>query len=234
MADIFKFKQFEVDQSGCAMKINTDGVLLGAIANKTLPQNILDVGSGTGVIALMLAQRFPNANLVAVEIDELAANTACRNFIKSAFNHRLSVEHTAIESHQSLIKYDLIVSNPPFFINDFKNADHRKKIARHTNEQFFDDLIQKVNDLLSEDGFFWFILPVKQAQLLTSNAKIFNLFPIRIIELHSDNSKPAFRQIVCLGKTKTPIKIEQFYIYESEKEYTHAYQELLKDFFLAF
>lgn len=234
MTSIFKFKHFEVDQRGCAMKINTDGVLLGAMAESTLPQKILDIGTGTGVIALMLAQRFPNAQIKGIEIDDSAANTAAVNFKNSVFNDRLTIKHTAIETFVCSAQYDLIVSNPPYFVNDLKNTDHKKGIARHTDERFFDDLLAKVNVLLSENGFFWFILPIKQAELLIYKAKIFDLFPIRIIELHSDNSKPPFRLIVCLGKIQTDTKIEHFYIYESEKVYTDSYKTLLEDFFLGY
>jgi tRNA1Val (adenine37-N6)-methyltransferase len=118
---IFKFKQFEVDQAGCAMKINTDGVLLGASANHPAPKIILDIGTGTGVIALMLAQRFPSANIHAVEIDEQAAETAGKNFQLSVFNDRLTINNIAIEQYSHSGQFDLIVYNPPFFFYFLKS-----------------------------------------------------------------------------------------------------------------
>src|ERR1700750_3408056 len=114
MSGIFKFKQFDIDQSGCAMKINTDGVLLGALADADKSQSILDIGTGTGVIALMLAQRFTSAKIDAVEIDIRAAKTAELNFKNSIFSERLIIYPTSIESFDEALenKYDLIISNP--------------------------------------------------------------------------------------------------------------------------
>ncbi|MFA6275386.1 MAG: methyltransferase [Pedobacter sp.] len=232
MSSIFKFKQFEVDQRGCAMKINTDGVLLAALAECNSPKRILDIGTGTGVIALMLAQRFAHAHLEAVEIDEEASKTADLNFKSSIFSNRLTINHTPIEQYNTTDKFDLIVSNPPYFVNDLKNFEEKKGIARHTNEEFFNDLLIKVNSLLTENGSFWFVLPIKQAEQLIKNASIYRLSVSKQIHLHSDESKPEFRRIVCLKrKITTPIH-EHFYIYESEKVYTKTYKNLLKDFFL--
>lgn len=234
MDTIFKFKQFEVDQRGCGMKINTDGVLLATLARVENPRRILDIGTGTGVMALMLAQRFEEASVEAVEIDETAATTAGSNFKNSIFKDRLTSHHVGIADFSSAQKFNLIVSNPPFFVNDLKNATHKKGIARHAETNFFDDLMAKVNELLTEDGVFWFILPVKQAQMSIEKAAMYNLRPNYVIELHSDKSKPAFRWIVCLGKTENLFQHQHFYIYEDEKIYTKAYQVLLRDFFLGY
>lgn len=231
---IFKFKQFEVDQSGCAMKINTDGILLAAMAESNAPKHILDIGTGTGVLALMLAQRFPSAKVEAVEIDEQAALTAGRNFRNSIFSKQLSVRNIAIEQYNSSQKFDLIISNPPFFINDLKSTEEKKGIARHATEQFFEDLMAKVNEIITEEGRFWFVLPVKQAGLLIKNGLTFGFHVTKIIHLHSDKQKPVFRQIVCLSKLKTVQEDEHFYIYQEEKVYTDTYKVLLKDFFLGY
>lgn len=230
----FKFKQFEVDQSACAMKINTDGVLLAAMVQGELPKQILDIGTGTGVIALMLAQRFTLAKVHAVEIDIAAATTANKNFQLSIFKDRLSCEPIAIENFNPTQQFDLIVSNPPFFVNDLKNTEEKKGIARHASEVFFEELIAKVNNLLTEDGLFWIILPVKQAQDLVNSASGYGLLLQKQINLHSDSSKPTFRQILCLSRRDLPVEIKDFYIYESEKVYTQEYKEVLRDFFLGF
>jgi len=140
MPGMFQFKQFSVDQSGCAMKINTDGVLLGALADANQPPNILDIGTGTGVIAMMLAQRFTDAHIDAVEIDLSAAQTAERNFKNSAFGDRLSVYHkdfNAFFKENPTKEYDLIVSNPPFHINSLESPKAKKTLAKHTGEGFF-------------------------------------------------------------------------------------------------
>lgn len=234
MKNIFRFKQFEVDQSDCAMKINTDGVLLGAMAEHENPKQILDIGTGTGVIALMLAQRFPNAHVHAVEIDQQASVTAGRNFENSVFSGQLAVHNISIEKYINSEKFDLIVTNPPFFVNDYKNAELKKEIARHASNTFFAELIKKVAELLSENGCFWFVLPIKQAEEVVWRGEQLGLFVHKIVKLHSDASKLEFRRIVCLGRTETEVIVERFNIYESEKIYTKAYETLLKDFFLAY
>lgn len=233
MGSVFRFKKFEVNQSGCAMKINTDGVLLAAVVAQSNPQYILDIGTGTGVIAMMLAQRYPDAFVDAVEIDESAALAASANFANSDFAIRTQAFHTPIASYETQKKYDLIVSNPPYFVNDLKNPEKRKEIARHAGEQFFESLLEKVAGILAEEGCFWVILPVKQAELLVQRAADFNLLLRKQIDICSDQSKPVIRQIVCLSRFAAEER-EIFYIYEAEGVYTAAYKELLKDFFLAF
>jgi tRNA1Val (adenine37-N6)-methyltransferase len=234
MGSIFKFKKFEVNQSDCPMKINTDGVLLGVMANHPSPLRILDIGTGTGVIALMLAQRYEDAQVEAVEIDPSAANRAKLNFETSAFAGRLSLQCADISAYESSNRFDLILSNPPYFVNDLKSLEPRKGLARHAHEAFFDSLIRKVSNLLSPNGVFWVILPVKQAEQLIINAVLVHLFPRKIIHVFSDEAKPEFRQIVCFGTASEPVIEENFYIYASTGIYTDAYVSLLKDFFLAY
>lgn len=234
MGSIFSFKKFQVNQAGCAMKINTDGVLLGAIVVQEKPQQILDIGTGTGVIAMMLAQRFPQGKVDAVEIDASAASAANANCSAAPFNGRINVYHTSIEQYQTANRYDLIVSNPPFFVNDLKSGDKRKELARHADEDFFILLLRKAADLLRPEGSIWLILPVKQAEKLVVDAVLFRLFPATVIHIYSDESKAEFRHIVCLRFTHATILHQHFYIYEAEGIYTAAYKEMLKDFFLAF
>ncbi|HKG06367.1 MAG TPA: methyltransferase [Pedobacter sp.] len=239
MANVFKFKQFEVDQEGCAMRINTDGVLLAAIAGHPFPKDILDIGTGTGVLAMMMAQRFPEASIVAVEIDEQASITAARNFNSSSFTDRINAIHTGIATYETERRYDLIISNPPFFVNDLKNPEGRKSLARHTDEAFFESLLLKAEELLTSGGLLWLILPVKQAGFVTVKASGNGLVLQREISICSDINKPVIRKIICLGRTEpnlkdTPLQEELFYIYSSEGAYTDAYKQLLKDFFLAF
>lgn len=234
MGHIFRFKKFEVDQQDCAMKINTDGILLGALSAQLSPSQILDIGTGTGVIALMLAQRFAGACIDAVEIDGAAAERAGLNFANSDFSTRLQLHHTDIVAFESNKRYDLIVSNPPYFVNDLKSREVRKGIARHADEAFFELLIRKVAGLLADNGFFWVVLPLKQAAELIRNAVLHRLFPHRIIHLHSDEQKEEFRQIICFGIGDRQVLHEKFYIYAERGVYTEAYRQLLKDFFLAF
>src|SRR5690606_6808230 len=130
MRSVFRFKQFEVDQGSCAMKINTDGVLLGGSTYCTGAKRILDVGTGTGVIALMLAQSHPDALIDAVEIDEDAYQQASINFQNSGFAERLQVFPGSFTELQPESAYDLIVSNPPFYTNSLHNPDARKRLAK--------------------------------------------------------------------------------------------------------
>lgn len=234
MGSVFRFKRFEIDQAGCAMKINTDGVLLGGIAAQDQPLYILDVGTGTGVIALMLAQRFAEAHIDAVEIDSSAAATAHKNGISSPFSDRISVYHSSFEKYEAPVAYDLIVSNPPYFVNDLKSKEKRKEIARHADEDFFDVFLRKASAMLTENGSIWLILPVKQAEKVITNAVLSRLYPSKVIHIYSDAGKPEFRQIVCLSFRNEPARHEHIYIYESQGVYTSSYKSLLKDFFLAF
>jgi tRNA1Val (adenine37-N6)-methyltransferase len=182
----------------------------------------------------MLAQRFPGANVHAVEIDEQAAETAEKNFQFSVFSERLTINHVAIEQYNPSEQFDLIVSNPPFFVNDLKNEEFRKGIARHADEDFFSMLIEKSSALLADEGMIWLILPVKQANEVIGIAAHYNLSLTERINIHSDENKPTFRQIICLKKGEMLLKESDFSIYESLKEHTKAYKLLLKDFFLAY
>lgn len=234
MSSIFKFKAFQVDQEGCAMKINTDGVLLGAVAQHAKPTRVLDVGTGTGVIALMLAQRYPEAFVDAIEIDPSASETAMANFSGSDFSSRLNLFPGDVTEFESDFSYDLIVSNPPYFVNDLKNPEEKKSLARHTDEGFFERMTGKVASILNEDGEFWVILPVKHAQELIMKAVLYKLFPRMIVHIFSDKGKPEIRQIVCFSFVQTSVRDKNFYIYDEEGHYTDNYVKLLKDFFLAF
>ena len=237
MADIFRFKQFSVDQSGCAMKINTDGVLLGALAQANDPKNILDIGTGTGVIALMLAQRLIDAQIDAVEIDKAAAQTAGANFKNSAFSNRLAVYPESFESffnaHQE-IKYNLIVSNPPFYINSLESPKAKKTVAKHTDKNFFEILIKHIAGHLTEDGVCWLILPLETSTLVKMIAEQVQLYPQKVITIHSfENSEP-HREIICFRRKNKQQANEQLVIYDEPKVYSKLYQDTLKDFLTIF
>ncbi len=235
MGNTFKFKQFEVNQEGCAMKVNTDGVLLGARASHPRPLHILDIGAGTGVIALMLAQRYPEAFIEAVEIDESASERARLNFQCSVFKDRLHLHHQAIEQFESDRRYDLVVSNPPFFVNDLRNPEEKKGLARHTHELFFDQLLEKVATLLREEGMFWVILPVKQGERLVQKALRYSLYLSHQVGIHSDSGKPVIRSILAFQRVPPLVPTQEvFHIYAGEKVHSETYKRWLKDFFLAY
>lgn len=234
---MFRFKQFNVDQTGCAMKINTDGVLLGAMAGKGTPSNILDIGTGTGVIAMMLAQRFTNAEIDAVEIDEQAAATAKNNFSNSPFNSRLTLYAKGFEQffegHPEK-RYDLIVSNPPFYINSLQSPGAKINLAKHAADGFFEKLISTIAVQLKEQGAGWLILPVDTAELVKDLVKQNGLYLKKIITIHSFKDDTAHREVLVYGRSNEPLIADKFIIYSEPKVYTEMYCELLKDFLIIF
>ena len=220
------------------MRINTDGVLLAAMVAARSPKRILDVGTGTGVISLMLAQRFPSAMIDAVEIDVLSADTARRNFEASPFAARLTSHAVSLGHFEPKAPYDLIVSNPPFFLRSLQNDDPRKRMARHTDMGFFDELLARSRRWLSPTGTLQVVLPPDLAETVGQEAKgKFGLGVQATIAIRSFASQPPIRRIVSLG---TPVdagaagEAYEFIIYERRGIYSAAYRELLKPFFLAF
>lgn len=237
MNNIFHFKEFKIDQSDCAMKVNTDGVLLAALVQAKNPQRILDIGTGTGLISLMLAQRFETASIDAVEIDENAAKRAGINFKESPFASRLTSIHSSIEDFflGTNESYDLIISNPPFFINSLKSEDFIKEIARHTSQDFFENLLDHSVIKLGSNGFLVIILPIETSILIEKLVeKNPNLHLNEIIVIQSfDDSKP-HRKILKIGLNPTELNLNKFVIYEAQGIYSSEYQNLLKDFFTIF
>jgi tRNA1Val (adenine37-N6)-methyltransferase len=234
---IFKFKQFSVDQTGCAMKINTDGVLLGALVGADKPLSILDIGTGTGVIALMLAQRFADARIDAVEIDESAAITAQSNFKDSPFADRLTLFLTGFADffagHPDK-KYDLIVSNPPFYINSLQSPGVKKNLAKHAGDGFFESLISDVAEHLTENGSCWLVLPIETAELVKALAAQHQLYPQKIIKVHSFKNDEPHREILALGFGNARQEEEGLVIYDEPKVYSRQYQDVLKNFLTIF
>ncbi|HEK21434.1 MULTISPECIES: tRNA1(Val) (adenine(37)-N6)-methyltransferase [unclassified Mucilaginibacter] len=230
---IFKFKQFDVDQTGCAMKVNTDGVLLGALANGTTARRILDIGAGTGVMAMMLAQRFPQADVDAVEIDDTAAYTAAKNFANSKFAERLRIFKGDFANLERK-KYDLIVSNPPFFIDSLTSAKENKTLARHTDSSFFERLVHFAAENLSAEGICQLILPVATADLVKGFLASKSLHLQGIITIRSFAADIPYREVITFGKADETISVTDVVIYEAPKVYTTQYSSLLKDFLTIF
>ena len=219
------------------MKINTDGVLLGALVNADSPKNILDIGAGTGVIALMLAQRFPAAQFDAVEIDQSAAATAGKNFANSPFAGRLKIFPESFEQYfdsNPEKKYNLIVSNPPFYINSLKSPKKEKQLAKHADHQFFGKLIRYLPNHLAEKGECCIILPTDTAAMAKGLAFKAGLFVKRIVNIHSYDDIEPHREILTLAKGKSSEHLEKFTIYDAPKAYSEQYERLLKDFFTIF
>ncbi|HVS91024.1 MAG TPA: methyltransferase [Mucilaginibacter sp.] len=219
------------------MKINTDGVLLGALADADNPKTILDIGTGTGVIALMLAQRFTNACVDAVEIDEQAALTAERNFANSPFAERLNLCPVGFEEffeQHPERKYDLIVSNPPFYINSLLSPQKGRQVAKHAGKGFFEALVNNASGNLSDKGMFCLILPPDTAEIVRKIASMNALFVSRQINLLSYRDSDPHREILLLSTTQQKAIIQQFVIYNKPQIYSEEYCSALKDFFTIF
>lgn len=236
MSLVFRFKKFLVDQEGCAMKINTDGVLLGATASAENPKTVLDIGTGTGVIALMLAQRFKEAKIDAVEIDLSSAKTAEQNFRNSAFSDRLTLHPYPIEKfclQKKHRQYDLIVSNPPFYLDTLTSPKENKTLAKHAVPAFFENLIKTLPDFLTPTGNFWLILPPKTAAVVKILAQT-RLFLQTEIAVSSYRDDLPHRYLLSFGLKQTKTEQPSFIIYQDQKVYSLAYQNLLKDFLTIF
>jgi tRNA1Val (adenine37-N6)-methyltransferase len=219
------------------MKVNTDGVLLGALAQSVNPALILDIGTGTGVIALMLAQRNLKAQINAVEIDSDAAKTAHANFQNSIFSNRLMLFYSSFEQLSSDYpgrKYDLIVSNPPFFTNALHNPDQKKVVARHASTSLYDNLITFVQNHLGASGKAYFILPNDTAREVIIQADKKDLHLQHRITISSFISKPHHRVVIGLGLEICQTIEESFVIYKAEKIYSDEYRTVLKDFLTIF
>ncbi len=228
----FRFKQFTVHQDACAMKVGTDGVLLGVLANVASAQNLLDIGTGTGLIALMLAQRNPSMQIDAIEIDAAAAQQAQRNIAQSPWPH-IQVHCTALQTYQPTMRYQLIVSNPPYFVNSLKNPNAERTTARHTDSLSFQDLLLGVDRLLLPTGQFWVILPHNEQANFCYLAQEKRLYAQQFIHIHSRANKPPKRIVMAFGRTQSIVKEEHLIIEEEQRHhYTDDFAQLTAPFYL--
>lgn len=206
----FTFRQFTIHQDRCAMKVGTDGVLLGAWAHGGA--NILDIGTGTGLITLMLAQRFGKARLTAVEIDHEAAIQAIDNVKASPFADRVNIVETPIQSFSAQEKFDAIISNPPFFTGSLKNPDSQRATARHADTLPYRELFVSVRSLLNEDGEFSAVIPFDCLTQFTAEAYLAGLAMSRRCAIRTTPRKQPKRYLVAFKhatKASTIVTDEQ-------------------------
>jgi len=234
----FAFKQFSIRQDKCAMKVGTDGVLLGAWVKTDNVQRILDVGTGTGLIALMLAQK-SQAFIDAIDIDELACAQARENVMESRWPERVRVLQVSLQEYaaRSETRYDLIVSNPPYFADSTKALQEARTKARHADLLPFVALIDGVAQLLDKNGTFCVILPVKEGELFRDIAAERKLFLNKLVRIKTTPEKTEKRLIMQFGFARKTFSESTLVIEKdnlNEQHYTDEYRELTKEYYLYF
>ncbi|MGL2965121.1 tRNA1(Val) (adenine(37)-N6)-methyltransferase [Flavobacterium sp. XGLA_31] len=218
------------------MKVGTDGVLLGAwcpIDNK--PFSVLDIGSGTGLIALMLAQRSQAEQIDAIEIDDDAYEQAVDNFENSPWNDRLFCFHASLDEfmEEPEDEYDIIVSNPPFYSENFKTDNQSRDLARFQDALPFDDLIEVASVLLSENGIFAVIIPHKEEEKFITLCADFDLYPVKVTRVKGTPDTPIIRSLLAFKRYElSTLTADELVIEISRHQYTPEYIELTKDFYL--
>jgi tRNA1Val (adenine37-N6)-methyltransferase len=242
---LFKFKEFSIAQDRCAQKIGTDGVLLGSwTLPKEEPHSVLDVGTGTGIIALMMAQRFPQAHIEALEIETDSYEQATENFENSPWGDRLFCFHAAFQEFYEEVeeRYDLIISNPPFYdAGSIKNSDQmdpKRQQARFDDALPFEELVYGVYRLLENDGTFACVVPKDREDRLLEITAHFQLDPVRTTYVRGTQDSSIkrclleFRFRESVTANNIVHKIEHLVIEKSRHDYTDVYKSLTKDFYL--
>jgi tRNA1Val (adenine37-N6)-methyltransferase len=232
----FNFKQFTVQQDKCAMKIGTDGVLLGAwcpIDNN--PFSVLDIGAGTGILSLMLAQRSHAKQIDALEIDVDAYEQCVDNFEKSPWSDRLFCFHAGLDEFiaEPEDEYDLIISNPPFYSENYKTSNFYRDLARFQDALPFEDLIEAVDLLLSENGIFALIIPYKEEERFIDLCAEVELYPVKVTRVKGSNTTPIVRSLLAFKRYELSVlTADEMVIEINRHEYTDDYIQLTKEFYL--
>jgi tRNA1Val (adenine37-N6)-methyltransferase len=231
----FTFKKFSVNQDRCAMKIGTDGVLLGAwtpLINN--PYNVLDIGAGTGILSLMLAQRSSTEQIDAIEIDEDAYEQCVENFEASPWGDKLFCFHAGLDEFvdEPEDEYDLIISNPPFYTDDYKSDNSSRDLARFEDALPFEELIEAAALLLSDNGIFSVIIPYKEENRFVTMCKKLDLFPLKITRVKGTPTSEIKRSLLAFCRMEQAPLVDELIIEISRHNYTSEYIELTKDFYL--
>ena len=231
----FTFKQFTVNQDRCAMKIGTDGVLLGAwtpLINN--PFSALDIGAGTGILSLMLAQRSNASQIDAIEIDEDAYEQCVENFEASPWGDKLFCFHVGLDEFvdEPEDEYDLIISNPPFYTDDYKTDNTSRDLARFEDALPFEELIEAAALLLSDNGIFSVIIPYKEEERFVTLCKELDLFPLKITRVKGTPTSEIKRCLLAFCRMEQTPLIDELVIEISRHNYTPEYIELTKEFYL--
>jgi tRNA1Val (adenine37-N6)-methyltransferase len=232
--EYFHFKQFTIRQDKCAFKVGTDGVILGAAADVSGADTILDIGAGTGLISLMLAQR-REAKIFALEPDKDSFGQMAENISASSWAGRIEAVNSTLQGYLPGIRFDLIVSNPPYFTNALKNPDARKAAARHADTLTRGELLEGVLRLMGDDGLFCTIMPYDEGTVLIAMAAGYGLFCNDILKIRPMATSEIMRMVLSFSHKKTKTA-ERFLTIEHGRrhEFTREYIELTKEFYLKF
>ena len=231
---VFTFKQFSLAHGNPGLKISTEACILGAWAHSFAHGKILDIGTGCGLLACMLAQSNPNANIDAIEIHQEVATIASENVKNSPFINQIQVINSDIRSLTTMNQYDFIISNPPFFSNHLPASLKDKQIAIHDDELNFVDLIVSIKNLLKPGGRFAVIYPKEVMDKFEKEMGENGLFVHQFLYIFP-NPKSKLLRVICLGSTsKEEVAIENFYIKDEKNEYTEAFKLLLNPYYLIF
>jgi tRNA1Val (adenine37-N6)-methyltransferase len=233
---LFQFKQFLVNQDRCAMKIGTDGVLLGAwcpIDNN--PFSVLDIGAGTGILSLMLAQKSNASQIDAIEIDEDAYEQCVANFENSPWGDRLFCFHAGLDEFidEPEDQYDIIISNPPFYSENYKTGSEQRDLARFQEAMPFEDLIEAADLLLSENGIFAVIIPFAEEEKFIDLCAEVELYPIKVTRVKGTPTTEIKRSLLAFKRYELSVLTADELIIETERhQYTEEYISLTKEFYL--
>lgn len=225
----FRFKQFDILQSSDVFRVGTDAVLLGVLSDVMGAKQILEVGTGTGIISLMLAQRNPDANILAIDINSEAVNISQTNFLNSPFSDRIKSQLQDFKQFEAGEKFDLIVSNPPYFEI---NSSDKDILARQRLELDFSDLIQKASQLLFDEGLFSVVIPIDSEKQFTQICLNNNLFLKRKVIIKGIETAEPKRVVLEYSFQQWGTKEENFVIEKSPRVYSDEYLELTKNFHL--
>lgn len=232
----FAFKQFKINQDKCAMKVGTDAVLLGSWVNASNSKTILDIGTGTGIIALMLAQK-SGARIDAIDIDTNAFEQARENINCCDWKDRITALHISLQQFtlENTQKYDLIVSNPPYFVDSSKAIEESRSNARHTDQLGYNELLDGVLNLLNPNGKFYIILPTKEGESFRELAEENKFYLTKLTRVITRADKPEKRLLMRFEFIRRTFSESSIVIEKDERHsYTDEYKELTKDYYLAF
>ena len=230
----FEFKEFKIIQGELGMRLSTDSVLLGAAVQINCPKNILDIGSGSGILSLMMAQKFKEAKITAIDIEKATFETTKLNSQNSKWADRIEAVQADLKKWKSEQKFDLIICNPPYFEKDTFSPSVQKQIARQNSMLSYKELALFSSKLMAKNAEFWCIVPYNKQQKLISAFLKQNSSPFYFMNIKSHEHKPYMRTVLGFSaKIKRPT-IQNLCIYKAPKAYSEDFENLTKDFYLFF